>query len=96
MEPAPDDRPVMLYDGKCAFCRRWVGRWQSMTGEAVRYEPFQEAGGKFAGIDTDDLGRAVHLVEKDGNVSRGAEAVFRCLAIGGWNRWMNWAYERST
>jgi lipase maturation factor 1 len=94
MAEASDDRPVMLYDGKCAFCRRWVGRWQSMTGDAVRYEPFQEVGEKIAGIDALDLGRAVHLVESDGSISRGAKAVFRALEIGGSNRWLKWAYER--
>ena len=31
------DRPVLVFDGDCAFCRAWVEYWQRLTGERVLY-----------------------------------------------------------
>ena len=36
-------RPVLYWDGDCGFCRRWVDRWRTTTGEAVEYRTLQEA-----------------------------------------------------
>ena len=30
-------RPLVLYDGGFAFCRRWVDRWRARTGDSVAY-----------------------------------------------------------
>jgi predicted DCC family thiol-disulfide oxidoreductase YuxK len=77
------DRPLIIFDGRCAFCRRWVERAKSITGSHVDYEPYQEAAARFPQINPAAFGRAVHLIEPGGQVSRGAEAVFRALKIGG-------------
>ena len=81
-------RPLVLYDGKCAFCRRWVDRWRARTGDAVVYRPSRRAR------------RAVQLIDSNGKRYQGAEAVFRALrhaprmrlvaAIGRWPivRWL--------
>jgi predicted DCC family thiol-disulfide oxidoreductase YuxK len=85
--------PLMVFDGECGFCRRWILRWQVMTGDRVVYAPWQEAAGEFPHIPVERFKAAVQLVEPDGRVSGGAEAVFRGLAYvpgrGGWF----WAYE---
>lgn len=78
-------KPVLLFDGDCGFCRLWVGRWQALTAGAVEFAPYQEAAGRFPGLDREALSRAVHLVEPDGRVTRGAEAVLRAAGHGrGW------------
>ncbi|HEY3242518.1 MAG TPA: DCC1-like thiol-disulfide oxidoreductase family protein [Phycisphaerae bacterium] len=69
----------MIYDGDCAFCAYWIGRWHARTGERVEYAPYQEAAGRFPEIPRTRFERAVHLIEPDGRVSSGAEAVFRVL-----------------
>lgn len=79
-------RPLLVYDADCGFCRRWIARWQGYTGDAVDYEPFQSAAARFPQIPREDFAGAVHLIDPDGSVSRGAEAVFRALAHGG-RRW---------
>ena len=71
----PERRAVMLYDGSCAFCGRWVQRWRHFTGDAIDYQPYQEAAARFPQIPSDALGRAVHLIEPDGHITRGAGAV---------------------
>ncbi len=72
-------RPVMVFDGDCGFCRRWIARWKYATGDRVEYLPYQEAAPRFPQIPRERFAQAVHLVEPDGRVSFGAEAVFRSL-----------------
>lgn len=94
--PDPDGaqrRPLLIFDGDCSFCRRWIARWQRLTGEAVHYQPYQRVAGSFPQIPKTDFGRAVHLVEADGTVTRAAEAVFRSLSLGGRLRGLRWLYE---
>ena len=91
---SPPPRPLLIFDGGCGFCRRWVARWQRAVGDAVDYRPFQddEVKSKYPEIPRADLEKAIHLVSPDGSVCRGAEAAFRSLAAGGAERWMLWAY----
>jgi len=76
----------MLYDGDCSFCAFWIARWGKYTHGAVRYMTYQayladpsESGPK---ISERDLEAAVHLINEDGSITRGAEAVFQCLNYG--------------
>ncbi len=86
-------RPVMVFDGDCGFCRRWIARWQRATGDRVEYVAYQEAAPRFPGIPRDRFAQAVHLVEADGRVTSGAEAVARTLALGAGRRWPEWCYR---
>jgi predicted DCC family thiol-disulfide oxidoreductase YuxK len=79
----PDEtaaRPTLLFDGDCGFCRRFVERWRAELGGLVEMAPYQEAGARFPEVAPDELAQAIHLVEPNGWVSRGAEAVFRALS----------------
>lgn len=80
---SPLNRPLMLFDGDCGFCRAWVARWRQYTGEAVDYVPYQEAVDHFPALTRADCAEAVHLVEPDGTITRAAAAVFRALELGG-------------
>jgi predicted DCC family thiol-disulfide oxidoreductase YuxK len=77
------DRPCLVWDGDCGFCRRSVQHLRPWVGERVAFEPYQAAHARFPAIPLAAFREAVHLVEPDGRVSRGAEAVFRALAHGG-------------
>ncbi|NBD10028.1 lipase maturation factor family protein [Corallococcus silvisoli] len=73
-------RPLVLFDGDCGFCKRWVARWRGDTQGRVR---FVRASGwlrALLGISRQDMRRALQLVEPSGRRSSGAEAVFRMLA----------------
>jgi predicted DCC family thiol-disulfide oxidoreductase YuxK len=76
-------KPVLLYDGDCGFCRLWVERWRRDCGGRAEFLPSQGARGRFPALAPEDLTEAVHLVEPGGRTSRGAEAVFRVLALQG-------------
>jgi lipase maturation factor 1 len=62
-----------MYDGRCAFCRIWIGYWKSLTGDEVDYEP----------APAKQSLKAVELVRKDGSATSGAQAVFELLGRKG-------------
>ena len=84
----------MVFDGDCGFCRRWIARWRHATGDRIEYVPYQDATERFRDVAREDFAQAVHLIEPDGRVSHGAEAVFRALALGARRRFPLWLYDR--
>jgi predicted DCC family thiol-disulfide oxidoreductase YuxK len=86
-------KPVLLFDGDCGFCRKWVGRWRALTGDRVSYEPYQEASSRFPEIDPERYKRSLQLVQTDGQVLQGAEAVFTSLKVVIYLRWLSWGYD---
>jgi predicted DCC family thiol-disulfide oxidoreductase YuxK len=94
---APPPRPLMIFDGDCNFCTLWIRRWQQMAGAAVDYLPSQVAGitTQFPEIPRDRFETAVLLVETDGAVYSGAEAVFRGLAKNSKYEWLLRTYENT-
>ena len=85
----PPAKPVMLFDGNCGFCAFWIRRWQQATGERVEYIPFQDTRTAewFPELPREQLALAVHLIESNGAVCRGAEAVCRSLATNPARQW---------
>ncbi|MCB1679019.1 MAG: lipase maturation factor family protein [Halioglobus sp.] len=82
-------RPLLIYDGDCAFCRYCVEYARSATGEAVDYEPYQAVGRDFPAISEDEFRSAIKLVRPDAAVSSGAAAAWQTLALAGHSRF--WA-----
>jgi predicted DCC family thiol-disulfide oxidoreductase YuxK/uncharacterized membrane protein YphA (DoxX/SURF4 family) len=95
---APPPKPLLVFDGDCQFCRRWIARWENATGDAVDYLPFQDesVASRFPEIPQEDFAEAVHLILPDGSVSSGAEAVFRSLSEGGRHRWLLRLYRKAS
>ncbi|MEY2482382.1 MAG: hypothetical protein QOK24_910 [Verrucomicrobiota bacterium] len=89
----PPGIPLVVFDGDCNFCRRWIERWREMTRGAVDYAPFQEAAARFPEIPREDFAQALHFIDKDGTIYRGAEAVFRSLGSVRGGRALVWCYE---
>jgi predicted DCC family thiol-disulfide oxidoreductase YuxK len=86
-------RPVLLYDGNCAFCLRWITRWRSVTGDKIEYAPYQEAADRFPDILRPSLGESAWLVEPDGRLTGSAAGIFRAFWLSGNKRFYQWAYE---
>ncbi len=86
---AVPDRPLLLYDGDCSFCLRWVVRARAVTEDRVDYAP---AGAvppdpRVHDVAADEFRRSVFLFEPGGRVSRAAEAACRTLAHAPRRRW---------
>jgi predicted DCC family thiol-disulfide oxidoreductase YuxK len=84
--------PTLVYDGECSICRYWVAYWRTLTGERVRYRPYQETAPDFPSIPVEAFRRAIQFVEPDGQVYSGASATFRVLRLApGRGAWW-WCY----
>jgi predicted DCC family thiol-disulfide oxidoreductase YuxK len=92
MDSATSEKPVLVYDGDCSFCRLWINRWRRLTGDRIIYEPFQKVAAEFPQIPRENFARAVQLVLPDGKHYSAAHAVFQTLAVvPGWS-WALWLY----
>ena len=60
-------RPLIIFDGDCSFCRRWIARWQHFACGKIDFEPYQSGAPRFPKIPTDNFKRAIHLIEPDGS-----------------------------
>jgi predicted DCC family thiol-disulfide oxidoreductase YuxK len=78
--PASRSRPLLIYDGDCAFCAYWARYWQKLTGDRVDYQPYQEVAADFPGISQAEFQRAVQYVAPDGRRASAAEASFLTLS----------------
>jgi predicted DCC family thiol-disulfide oxidoreductase YuxK len=87
-------KPLLIFDGDCHFCRRWIERWRDLTAGTVEYCSSQEVAGRFPEIPRDAFERAVQFIETDGTLFSAAEAVFRSLGQKRGCKWMIWCYER--
>lgn len=78
----PPAKAVMIFDGDCNFCSLCVRRWQHTTDGHLEYLPFQDpaVAARFPEVPRREFETAVQLVETNGSVYAGAEAIFRALA----------------
>src|SRR5436190_2303193 len=89
----PPPKPLMIWDGECHFCKRWIERWQEITAGNVDYVTYQQAAHQFPEIPIEQFQRAVALVEPDGETFFAAEAVYRSLQYRPSRKWLAWSYD---
>jgi lipase maturation factor 1 len=75
----PPSRPLLIYDGKCGFCKIWLDYWRKLTGDRIEYAASQDVGDQYPQIPKQEFSEAVQLVRPDGSVASGAQAVFETL-----------------
>jgi predicted DCC family thiol-disulfide oxidoreductase YuxK len=93
MVQQPPERPFLIFDGECSFCRAWVEYWKQLT-DGVLYVPYQEIGDRFPEISGQEFAAAVQLILPSGEAFSGAHAVFQLLALVPGKSSMLWLYER--
>src|SRR5438477_9674013 len=89
----PPLRPLMIWDGECHLCRRWIERWREITQGQIDYATYQEAADRFPEIPLEQFKRAIAFVEPDGKTFFAAEAVYRSLACRSSRKWLPWCYD---
>jgi predicted DCC family thiol-disulfide oxidoreductase YuxK len=89
----PPPKPLMIWDGECHFCKRWIERWREITGGEVDYATYQQAAHQFPEIPVEQFKRAVALIEPDGKTFFAAEAVYRSLRYRSSRKWLAWSYD---
>ncbi len=75
----PGQKPILIYDGKCGFCKIWIDYWKKLTAGRIEYAPYQEVGDRYPQISAAAAARAVQFVREDGSVASSARAVFESL-----------------
>jgi predicted DCC family thiol-disulfide oxidoreductase YuxK len=92
MRPA---KPLMIYDGDCNFCKFWIARWRRSTGTKVDYTASQSprVAEQFPEVPREWFDTSVQLIETDGKIYHGAEAVFRSLTYSRFWKWTFWFYR---
>ncbi len=86
-------KPLMIFDGDCGVCRRWIVRWNAMTKGRVDYEPSQRVAGRYPEIPQNNFAQSVQLIEPDGSVLSGAGAVFKSLSLAPGKAWIYGLYK---
>src|SRR3982074_881499 len=89
----PPPGALMIWDGECHFCKRWIERWREITAGKVDYATYQEAAARFLEIPVEPFKRAVALIESDGEVFFAGEAVYRSLRYRSSRKWLAWSYH---
>lgn len=87
------DRPLLLYDGECRFCRNCVHKWRAVTEPHVDYAPSQERGAEFPHIDPLLYDQSVVFIEVNGHVRTGADAVLAALTTTRFGRFARRVYR---
>lgn len=80
-------RPVLVFDGDCSFCRRWIERWRRATGDAVDYEPYQTAAARHKDVPRERFTESIYFFEAN-RTSRAAEAALRALSYSPGFSWL--------
>ena len=76
-------KPVLYWDADCNFCRRWVERWKSDSGDAVEYRTLQEAASEVKSAAGGEPFQRIVLTRSDGSMATGARAALEAKAGGG-------------
>jgi predicted DCC family thiol-disulfide oxidoreductase YuxK len=82
MDASPRKRPVLVYDGDCAFCRR-CARFLERIEPDAEIIAWQCADLAELGITEEQATDAVQLVQVDGKVRSGHEAIATILSTAG-------------
>jgi len=89
----PPPKPLLIWDGECHFCRRWIERWRVITGTEIDYVPYQEIPERFPEIPQEQFRRSVVYIDRNGQVFVAAAAVYRSLRRCGSKKWLWWSYH---
>ena len=90
------ERPVIIYDGDCGFCRRQIeriARW-SQPG-TFEYLPWQapEAAERFPQLTNASLESGLRIITADGRTYVAGDALHQVARRMPGVRWIAWLYE---
>src|SRR5271155_3066570 len=87
------DKPLLIFDGNCGFCRIWIQYWVQLTGTRVEYAASQDVAANYPQIPADSYSQSVQLMMSSGEAMSGARAVFTTLTYAPGMKWLLWAYQ---
>ena len=91
--PEQSKRPILIYDGRCGFCKIWVDYWRRLTGDHVEFAASQDVAEQYPEISKEQFSKSVWLVYPDGRRVSGAEAAYELMARAPGKEWLLWMYR---
>ncbi len=73
----PPEKPIMVWDGECGFCKYWVTVWHKNTEDRLQYEKYQDVHERFRSIPLKEFKKASRMIETDGQVFSGPDSAYR-------------------
>ena len=89
-------KPVVVYDGECRFCLKQVGRLQGRDDQEIfEYVPRQAEGldDRFPDLSEGDFNTGLRLIQTDGQIIVGADAIYRIAGKLRGYRHLAWLYR---
>ena len=90
------ERPVVVFDGECPFCRKQVERIRAWSKDgSFEYVPRQtpDLAQRFPVLARQDFNTGMRLMLPEGGVAVGADAMYEIARrMPGW-RWVAWLYR---
>jgi predicted DCC family thiol-disulfide oxidoreductase YuxK len=88
------ERPLLLFDGDCGFCRYCIEYLEALTGHRLECAPFQSRISDYPALTAEQCQASIQLINPGGNTRSGAAAALQALADcadrpSGW-RLYNW------
>ncbi|HIB49652.1 MAG TPA: DUF393 domain-containing protein [Flavobacteriaceae bacterium] len=87
----PSDKPVLVWDGDCGFCKYWVTRWKKITHGKITFQTYQDVAHQFEDIPLKEFKKASRLITAEGTVHSGPDSAYMSYYIANRNSpWHNW------
>lgn len=89
-------KPLLIYDGDCGFCRSWVEKWRNIIGDQIQYEAYQNVGEQFPEINKEDFESSIKLICQENGKTKiynAAEAAFVALSYNPSFKFLLWLYK---
>jgi predicted DCC family thiol-disulfide oxidoreductase YuxK len=93
----PTPRPVVVFDGECQLCAAWVERVRQSGEIHPECVPYQDASvrARFPSLTQERMEGSLHLIDAEGHIHRGAEAILQAAGNGRLWTVLRRLYERS-
>ncbi len=78
-EFSPKSKPILIWDGKCGFCKYWVLRLKMLTNNQIEFKSFQDIGNTFPDIPIQRFKEASRLIDTTGEVYSGPDSFYKSL-----------------
>ena len=69
------NKPVLVYDGDCAFCTFWIQRWQKLAGYRIQFRPFQDMEVDYSEVSEQQFKSSIWFFSTRGNYYSAARAL---------------------
>lgn len=89
-------QPTIIYDGECSFCQQQMDRirkWDREGAFACRPRQDETVEQDFPALKQQDFNSGIRLVEPDGTVYVGADAIYHMTRRMPRWRWLAWIYR---